>query len=167
MAKRQRASKPTMEPRTEPEKEGSANRTATSSLPRRSCSLTPALLYTLSLTHPTPHLPVLTFTSPPHLVIISSKVPKREERRKPNVQSLLVQQPLPPPPHSPRRSSSCYLRPRNMMQKLKTKLKSDRSQRVVGDREPWTCFERDPDGKKKKHRRKLENKEKSRFTLQK
>lgn len=166
MAKRQRPSKPTTEPRTEPEKEGSANRTATSSLPRRSCSLTPALLYTLSLTHPAPHLPVLTFTSPSHLVIISSKVPKREERRKPNVQSLLVQHP-PTPPHSPRRSSSCYLRPRNMMQKLKTKLKSDRSQRVVGDRERGRVSRETQMAKKKKHRRKLENKEKSRFTLQK
>lgn len=40
----------TTAPRTEPEKEGSVNRTVTSSLPSPSfCILTPALLYTLSL----------------------------------------------------------------------------------------------------------------------
>lgn len=36
------------------------------------------------------------------------------------------------------------------MQKLKTKLKSDRSQRVVGDREPWTCFSRETQMTEKK-----------------
>lgn len=47
----------TTAPRTEPEKEGSVNRSVTSSPPPLPiCLLTPALLYTLSLTpHPLPH----------------------------------------------------------------------------------------------------------------
>lgn len=126
--------------------------------PRRCCSLTPPLLYTLSLTPlPSPtHTPhtSLSLLSPLHPTWLSSPPRCQKEKRGGNRMFKASSSNTRPPPLSPRRSSSCNLRPRNMMQKLKTKLK-----RETGARESSV---------KEKHRRKLEKKEKkSRFTLQK
>lgn len=103
-------------PRTEPEKGGSVNRSGTSSLPPTVCILTPALLYALSLTPfhtvtPTPFLPGY------HLLQGAKKTRDVETPAGlQNVQNLLLLNP---------QSSSIYLRPRNTMQKLQTKLKME------------------------------------------
>lgn len=110
----------TTAPRTEPEKEGSVNRSVTSSPPPSRYAYWPLL----SCTHwASPLTPSLTLTPPSYLVIIYLQgAKKRRDAETPaelqNVQNLLLN---PPPPAS----SSIYLRPRNTMQKLMTKLKME------------------------------------------
>lgn len=110
----------TTAPRTEPEKEGSVNRSVTSSPP----PLPDMPTDPCSPVHIEPHPSPPPSLSPLHPTLLSSisKVPKREEMRKHlrNYRMFKTSSWTPPPA-----SSSIYLRPRNTMQKLMTKLKME------------------------------------------